>query len=116
MLDSLELVPMRAKAASIIIHGDVHATADGYSNHAGRTAKAGGVRLALQLPSPTTHLASTSGTQQQQGDAVWEELVKTQLSQPQQPQQQKQGAQKAVKTAAGPRSSQLQNKVRHNKE
>lgn len=93
VLDSVELGPVRAKAASIIVQGPGSQPGT-RAGHAGgqRTAKGASMQLVLQLPSPRSHAVSTgcghvAAQQQQQGDAVWDKLVKTHLALPQQQQQ-----------------------------
>jgi hypothetical protein len=88
VLDVAELVPVRAKAPSIVIDSDTHELSSTASKHyrAGGTSK-----LSLQLPSAHTHIVRNAGaagggssaaaaavtSSDQHGDAAWQELLKS---------------------------------------
>jgi hypothetical protein len=102
VLDAAELIPVRAKAPSIVIDSDAHEL----SSTAAKHYRGGGTsKLSLQLPSPHTHIvrkagaasgggsaaaagAGGGGGAQQHGDAAWQELLKSQQQQGKQGKQQ----------------------------
>jgi hypothetical protein len=101
VLDAAELVPVRAKAPSIVIDSDTLELANTAAKH---YRGAGTTKLSLQLPSPHTHIvrkaagvaggsAGSSAATHQHGDGAWQELLKSQQ------QQAKQGKQSGGKVS-----------------